>query len=48
VGKTYVPNIIQSVEFGGKTPMYAEELLVHDGGEGERAERVHASIIQAF
>ena len=28
--------------------MYAEELLVHDGGKRERAERVHAGVIQAF
>ena len=28
--------------------MNTEELLVHDGSEGECAERVHAGIIQAL
>jgi hypothetical protein len=28
--------------------MDTEELFVHDGSEGKRAERIHAGIIQAF
>jgi hypothetical protein len=45
---TYVPNIIQGVELGRESSMDAEELLVHYGSEWERAERVHAGVIQAF
>ena len=48
MGTTYIPNVIESVEFGRKPPMDAEELLVHDGSEGKGAERVHTGIIQAF
>ena len=33
------------MQLGAQTAMYAEELLVHDGSQGQCAERVHASIV---
>jgi hypothetical protein len=32
---TYVANIVKGVKFGGEAAMDTEELLVHDGGEGQ-------------
>jgi hypothetical protein len=45
---TYVANVVQGVELGGKSSMDAEELLVHDGSEGKCAERIHAGIIHTL
>ena len=33
------------MQLGAQTAMYAEELLVHDGSQGQCAERVHACIV---
>lgn len=48
VGTTYAPNVIQSIKLGRQPAMNTEKLLVHDGSEGERAERVHAGLVQAL
>jgi hypothetical protein len=45
---TYALQIIQSVEFGAQTAVYAQELLVHDCGQRQCAERVHASLVYGF
>jgi hypothetical protein len=45
---TYVPNVVQGVELGGKSSMDAEELFVHDGSEGKCAERIHAGVIHTL
>ena len=33
------------MEFGGETAMNAEKLLIHDCGEGEVTERLHAGVV---
>ena len=48
MGSTYVPNVVQGVELWRKSSMDTEELLVHDGSEGECAERIHAGVIQTL
>jgi hypothetical protein len=48
VGTTYAPDVIQSIKLGRQPAMNTEKLLVHDGSEGERAERVHAGLVQAL
>lgn len=40
--------VIEGVELGRETAMNAEELLVHNRGEGEGAERVHAGVVDFF
>jgi hypothetical protein len=45
VEKAYSTKVIESMQFGRKTTVDTQELLVHDGGEGEVAERVHAGVV---
>ena len=45
---TYVPNVVQGIELGGNSPVDAEELLVHNGSEGECAKRFHTGLIYAL
>jgi hypothetical protein len=36
------------VELGRETAVNTQELLVHDSGEGEVAEGVHAGVVDCF
>jgi hypothetical protein len=45
---TYALQVVQSVELGAQTAVYAQELLVHNGRQGQCAERVHACLINGF
>lgn len=40
--------VIEGLELWRETTVNAEELLVHDGSEGKRAERLHAEVIDLF
>lgn len=42
---THVADIIEGVEFGRETTVNTEELFVHDSGERECAERIHARVV---
>ena len=42
---TYALDILQGMQFRTQTAMNAEELLVHDSGKRERAERLHARFV---
>jgi hypothetical protein len=46
--KTYASQIVQSVQLGTQATMNAEELLVHDGGQWQAAERFHASLVDGL
>lgn len=37
--------VVKGMELGGEAAVDAEELLVHNGGEGQVAKRVHAGIV---
>lgn len=45
---THLTDIIDGIQLRGQSTMYAEELLVHDRGEGKAAEGIHASIVDLF
>ena len=45
---TYALQIIECVKLGAKPTVYAQELLVHDSGEGQRTEGVHAGFIDGL
>ena len=45
---TYALQIIECVKLGAKPSVYAQELLVHDGSEGQRTEGVHAGFIDGL
>jgi hypothetical protein len=45
---TYALQVIESVELGAQTAVYAEELLVHDRSQRQRAERVHACFVDGL
>ena len=45
MGGTHDAEVVEGVELGGEAAVDAEELLVHDGGERERAERFHARVV---
>ena len=36
------------MNFGRESPVDAEELLVHEGGEGEAVEGLHARVVHAL
>lgn len=42
---TYAFQVVKSVELRAQTTVYTQELLVHDCGQGQRAERVHACFV---
>ena len=41
----YVSDVVDRVYLGRKAAVNAEELLVHEGGEGQRVEGCHARIV---
>lgn len=41
-------NIIERVNLGRESAMHAQELLIHEGGERQTVERLHASVIDAL
>lgn len=41
----YSADVIQGVQLRRQPTVYAQELFVHDSGERERAERVHACFV---
>ena len=41
-------NVIDGVYFRRETSVHAKELLIHEGGQGEAIESVHAGIVDAF
>ncbi len=46
--QTYGTDVIKGVELGRETAVDTEKLLVHDGGQREGAERLHARIVDAL
>lgn len=42
---THDAQVVERVELGREAAVDAQELLVHDGGERERAERLHARVV---
>ena len=46
--RTYVADIIQSIQLRGEATMNAEELLVHDSRKGQCAEGIHACFIYSL
>jgi hypothetical protein len=46
--RTYALQVVQSVELGAQTAVYAQELLVHDRSQGQCAERVHTGFVDSF
>jgi hypothetical protein len=45
---TYALQVLECVELRAQSSVYTQELLVHDGGKGERAERVHAGFVNSL
>jgi hypothetical protein len=45
---TYAFQVIQGVELGAQTAVYAQELLVHDRSQRQCAERVHAGLVDGL
>ena len=41
----YLLQVIQGVQLRAETAVNAEELLVHNGSQGQAAERLHASVV---
>ena len=48
VKNTHVADIIEGVKFWREATVDAEELLVHDSGEGKGAEGRHASVVDSL
>ena len=46
--EAYGSQVVESVELRGQSTVDAEELLVHDGGEREITEGLHASVVDCF
>lgn len=44
-GVTDRSQIIERLQLGRQATMNAKELLVHDGGKGEVAERLHTGVV---
>lgn len=42
---SYVLEVIQGIQFGAETAVYAEKLLVHDGSQGQGAKGLHAGFV---
>lgn len=42
------PDVVQGVDLGGEATVDAEELLVHEGGQGQAVERLHARVVHAL
>lgn len=45
---TYALQIVQCVELRAQTSVYTQELLVHDSGQRERAEGIHAGFVDSL
>ena len=45
---TYAFQVLECVELGAQSSVYTQELLVHNGGKGKRAERVHAGFVDSL
>lgn len=41
----YLLDVVQRVDLGRKAPVHAEELLVHQGGQGQAVKRLHAGVV---
>jgi hypothetical protein len=48
IGSTYALKVIQGVELRAQTAMYTQELLVHDRGQRQSAEGVHAGFVDGL
>jgi hypothetical protein len=47
-GGTHGTQVVEDVKLGGKAAVDAEELLIEDGGERQRAERLGTGVVEAF
>jgi hypothetical protein len=45
---TYALEIFQRVQLWAQASVYAQKLLVHDGRQRQRAERVHAGLVNGL
>lgn len=45
---TNLPDVVERVDLWGEAAVNAEELLVHEGGEREAVECLHASVVHPF
>ena len=45
---TYDLDVLQSVQLWTQTTMYTQKLLVHNRGQGQGAEGVHACVVDLF
>ena len=45
---TYALDIVQRMQLRAETAMYAKELLVHDSGQGQCAERIHTCVVYSL
>lgn len=45
---THVTDVIERLQLGGETAVDTEELFVHDSSQGQRAERLHARIVESL
>lgn len=45
---TYALQVLECVELRAQSSVYTQELLVHDSGEGKRAESVHAGFVDSL
>lgn len=41
-------DVVEGVHLGGEAAVHAQELLVHEGGQGEAVERLHARVVHAL
>jgi hypothetical protein len=48
LANTYALQVVQSVELGAQSTVYAQELLVHDSRQRQCAERVHACFVDGL
>lgn len=42
---TYFPDVVKICDFWRQAAVHAQELLVHEGGQGEAVEGVHARVV---
>lgn len=47
-GCPYTLQVFEGVELRAQATVYAQELLVHDGSQGQGAERLHASLVHGL
>lgn len=45
---TYLSDVIQRIDLRGQPPMDAQELLVHQGSQGQAVKGVHARVVHAL